>query len=227
MVYIWIAGALLLLAAVLIMKIRVAVEYLHSSDDDRLTVKIRTGFGLLHIKKEIPLIKVNPDDMTIDVKERTKTALKKDQKKRKVGHGEMLDQIRQMKQLVEQVINLQPIVRGFLKRIHVTKLEWTSVLGFSDAALTGIITGAAWSVKAWVIAVLDLLFCFDHQPDYEVIPAFNQPSSKTHLTCIFHFRLGHAITAAFRIVIHWKGKMRGLFKLPKHLSGSTKNDSSV
>ncbi|MFN2747642.1 DUF2953 domain-containing protein [Bacillus sp. z60-18] len=227
MVYIWIAGALLLLAAVLIMKIRVAVEYLHSSDDDRLTVKIRTGFGLLHIKKEIPLIKVNPDDMTIDVKERTKTALKKDQKKRKVGHGEMLDQIRQMKQLVEQVINLQSIVRGFLKRIHVTKLEWTSVLGFSDAALTGIITGAAWSVKAWVIAVLDLLFCFDHQPDYEVIPAFNQPSSKTHLTCIFHFRLGHAITAAFRIVIHWKGKMRGLFKLPKHLSGSTKNDSSV
>jgi len=27
--------------------------------------------------------------------------------------------------------------------------------------------------------------------------------------------------------MNWKGKMRGLFKLPKNLSGSTKNDSSV
>ncbi|KAA6448607.1 DUF2953 domain-containing protein [Bacillus swezeyi] len=227
MIYIWIAVILALLAAVLIMKIRIAVEYIHADDDDRLTVKIRTAFGLVRIKKEIPLVKVNQEDMTIDVKEQTNTALKKDKKRRKVGFREVLNNLGQMKKLAEQVINLQPIIRKFLKRIHVIKLEWTSVLGFPDAALTGIITGGAWSLKAGTIAVLDQFFSLDNRPEYEVIPVFNSPASKTHLTCIFHFRVGHAITAAFSIVIHWKGKVRGLFKPPKNLSGSTKKDSSV
>ena len=39
MIYIWIAGVFILLAALMIMKIRVAIEYLHTDDDDRLTVK--------------------------------------------------------------------------------------------------------------------------------------------------------------------------------------------
>ncbi|XBO85697.1 hypothetical protein AAGG52_18035 [Bacillus licheniformis] len=50
MIYIWIAGVFILLAALMMMKIRVAIEYLHTDDDDRLTVKVRTAFGLLRIK---------------------------------------------------------------------------------------------------------------------------------------------------------------------------------
>ncbi|MDI5788558.1 DUF2953 domain-containing protein [Bacillus licheniformis] len=53
---------------------------------------------------------------------------------------------------------MQPIIRRFMKRIHVTKLEWTSVLGFPDAALTGIVTGGAWSLKAGTVALLHQLF---------------------------------------------------------------------
>ncbi|MEC1439582.1 DUF2953 domain-containing protein [Bacillus sonorensis] len=227
MVYIWIAVALALLAAVWFMKIRVSVEYLHTNDDDRLTINIRTGFGLLRIKKDIPMIKVNQKDMSVNVKERTKTAADRKQKKRKVGYQNVLENGRQIKNVVKQIVNLTPIVLKFMKHIHVTKMEWTSVLGLPDAALTGIATGAAWSVKSATAAILDQVFCFDRRPEYQVIPVFNSPFSKTHLTCIFHFRVGHAITAAFRIVVNWKGKMRGLFKLPKHLSGSTKNDSSV
>ncbi|UOY90322.1 DUF2953 domain-containing protein [Bacillus glycinifermentans] len=227
MVYIWIAAAISLLAAVWFMKIRVSIEYVHVHDDDRLTVKIRTIFGLLQIKREIPLIKVNQKNMTIDVKERTSTAVSKDKKKRKVGYRDVLKSAGQIKNLVEQIRNLQPVIRNFMKRIHVTKLEWTSVLGLPDAALTGIATGGAWSIKSATIAILDRFLSFDRRPEYQVIPVFNSPSSQTHLTCIFHFRVGHAITAAFRIVVNWKGNRRGLFKLPKHLSGSTKNDSSV
>lgn len=77
MIYIWIAGVFILLAALMIMKIRVAIEYLHTDDDDRLTVKVRTAFGILRIKREIPVIKINQEDMTVDVKEQTNSALKK------------------------------------------------------------------------------------------------------------------------------------------------------
>lgn len=52
MIYIWIAGVFLLLAALMMMKIRIAIEYLHTDDDDRLTFKVRTGFGLLRFKRK-------------------------------------------------------------------------------------------------------------------------------------------------------------------------------
>lgn len=121
MIYIWIAGVFILLAALMIMKIRVAIEYLHTDDDDRLTVKVRTAFGILRIKREIPVIKINQEDMTVDVKEQTNSALKKDKKRRKIGYREVFDSTKQIKKLVEQIINMQPIIRRFMKRIHVTK----------------------------------------------------------------------------------------------------------
>ncbi|MDI5788559.1 hypothetical protein PO124_09615 [Bacillus licheniformis] len=80
----------------MIMKIRVAIEYLHTDDDDRLTVKVRTAFGILRIKREIPVIKINQEDMTVDVKEQTNSALKKI-KEEKIGYREVFDSTKQIK----------------------------------------------------------------------------------------------------------------------------------
>ncbi|MDA1477613.1 DUF2953 domain-containing protein [Bacillus changyiensis] len=227
MIYIWIAGVLLLLTAVMMMKVQFAVEYLHTNENDELTVQMRTAFGLFRMKKKVPLIKVNQEDMTIDLKQQTNTTLQEDEEKSKIGHDQLINRLHDLKKITEQIINVKLIFRKFMKRIHITELKWMTVLGFSDAALTGIVTGGVWSVKACVMALFDQLFSFKKRPEYQIIPVFNNKVSQTQLTCIFYFRLGHAIIAAFRIVMNRKGKMRGFMKLPKNVSGSTKNDSSV
>lgn len=78
MVYV-LSAILILIGIVLLlrMKIHVAAEYLHAEDNDKITLKITTLFGLVRIKKTIPAIKVNKDDGTVDIRQNTKTKVKK------------------------------------------------------------------------------------------------------------------------------------------------------
>lgn len=78
MVYV-LTAILILIGIVLLlrMKIHVALEYLHADDNDKLTLKITALFGLIRIKKTIPAIKVNKEDGTVDIKQKTESKMKK------------------------------------------------------------------------------------------------------------------------------------------------------
>lgn len=45
------------------------------------------------------MIKINQEDMTVDVKEQTNSALKKDKKRRKIGYREVFDSTKQIKKI--------------------------------------------------------------------------------------------------------------------------------
>nr|MCX3331021.1 DUF2953 domain-containing protein [Bacillus pacificus] len=67
MVYLLSAVLILILFVLVIrLKIQIAIEYLHSDDDDKLTVKFTSLYGLIRVKKEFPVIKLNPEDASID-----------------------------------------------------------------------------------------------------------------------------------------------------------------
>ncbi len=76
---------LILIGVVLLlrMKIHVALEYLHADDNDKLTLKITALFGLIRIKKTIPAIKLNKEDGTVDIKQKTESKMKKAAERRK------------------------------------------------------------------------------------------------------------------------------------------------
>ena len=46
----------------------------------------------------------------------------------------------------------------FLKKVNVTELEWHSTMGVGDAALTGMLTGALWTIKGSIIGMIQSLF---------------------------------------------------------------------
>lgn len=85
MVYV-LTAILILIGIVLLlrMKIHVALEYLHAADNDKLTLKITALFGLIRIKKTIPAIKVNKEDGTVDIKQKTESKMKKSSGKKKL-----------------------------------------------------------------------------------------------------------------------------------------------
>ncbi len=85
MVYV-LTAILILIGIVLLlrMKMYVAVEYLHADDNDKLTLKITALFGLIRIKKSIPAIKVNKADGSVDIKQKTKSKVKKSSSEKKL-----------------------------------------------------------------------------------------------------------------------------------------------
>ncbi|MEG7333715.1 DUF2953 domain-containing protein [Bacillus sp. 0102A] len=226
MVYV-LTAILILIGIVLLlrMKVHVAVEYLHAEDNDKLTLKITTLFGLIRVKKSIPAIKVNKADGTVDIKQKSKSKVKESSSKQKITFDDVHQSIQKIEMLLHQVKNLRKISASFLAHLHITKLEWVTIVGIHDAAVTGVLTGAVWGVKGGIAAMLYEHLDFVEKPVYEVIPSFQVPVSKTHFQCIFFFRFGHAMLAAFKFVKYGR-KLSALKKNPSSRMTS-KNDSSV
>ncbi|MED3515308.1 DUF2953 domain-containing protein [Bacillus subtilis] len=226
MVYV-LTAILILIGIVLLlrMKIHVALEYLHAADNDKLTLKITALFGLIRIKKTIPAIKVNKEDGTVDIKQKTESKMKISSGKKKITQNDVQQSINKIEMLLHQVTRLRKISASFLAHLHITKLEWVTVIGIQDAAVTGVLTGAVWGVKGGIAAMLYDHLDFVNKPVYEVIPSFQVPVSKTHFQCIFFFRSGHAMLAAFKFVKY--GRELSVLKKNPSARMTSKNDSSV
>ncbi|MDO8226238.1 DUF2953 domain-containing protein [Bacillus cabrialesii] len=226
MVYV-LTAILILIGIVLLfsMKIHVAMEYLHADDNDKLTLKVTTLLGLIRIKKTIPAIKLNKDDGTVDIKQKTESKMKKNSEKKKITQGDVQQSINKIEMILHQVTRLRKISASFLAHLHITKLEWVTVVGIQDAAVTGVLTGAVWGVKGGIAAMLYDHLDFVNKPVYEVIPSFQVPVSKTHFQCIFFFRFGHAMLAAFKFVKY--GRELSVLKKNPSARMTSKNDSSV
>ncbi|MEC1547980.1 DUF2953 domain-containing protein [Bacillus rugosus] len=226
MVYV-LTAILILIGIVLLlrMKVHVAAEYLHTNDNDKLTLKITTLFGLIRIKKSIPAIKVNKADGTVDIKQKSKSKVKESSSKQKITFDDVQQSIHKIEMLLHQVKNLRKTNATFLAHVHITKLEWVTIVGIHDAAVTGVLTGAVWGVKGGIAAMLYDHLDFVNKPVYEVIPSFQVPVSKTHFQCIFFFRFGHAMLAAFKFVKY--GRELSVLKKNPSSRMTSKNDSSV
>ena len=100
---------------------------------------------------------------------------------------------------------LNVIVRKFLKRIVIKHFEWHSLVGVGDAAHTGVITGALWTIKASIIGLLSNSLRLKEMPVLSVTPHFQMAIIQTRITCIFQFHIGYAIFAGLKLIKFWKG----------------------
>ncbi|MCY7501018.1 DUF2953 domain-containing protein [Bacillus sp. FSL K6-4563] len=227
--YVWIAAFLFLGILLIFMKVTISLDYSHANDDDHLALKIITLYGIIRLKKDIPMVRVNPEDQTIDIREKKMASAKtpsheKESIHKKVGKRDMKQILHQMERITKEIVDLNRIMRKFFIRMRIVSFHWSTWIGFHDAALTGVAAGGVWSVKGALLAFMQEHLTFKHKPVYEVIPAFQHNVSQTQFTCIAYFRIGHAMLAAIRLLVHWlKGR-----KARKSASlQATKNESSV
>lgn len=199
---------LLLLIILFVTKISVFLNYYHHNDNDHLKVEFKAWFGLIKYKLEIPLMKIDDNSPTI-VTEQENVAggqggsVKKDTKQH--PPEDLLASFRDMKELISKVVNLHRIVRKFLKKITIKQFEWHTLVGIGDAAYTGMLTGALWAVKGGVIGLISHFMKLQTPPIITITPQFQFAVSQTSISCIFQFRIGHAIFAGMKIIKYWKG----------------------
>lgn len=208
---------LLLLLVILFTKLTIIVKYFHHHDDDDLKIELRAWFGLIKYKVNIPLIKVDDDSPSIVFKGKTEMGSQKSESSQKVGKvtpQKLLTSIKNFKEILEHVIQFHTVVRKFFRKISIKQFHWSSSIGLGDAALTGVFTGAFWSIKGSMIGLLSHYFRLKTPPELAVIPYFQQMILHTEITCIFQFRIGYAIGAGMKLVKFWKGGRPHLDKNP-------------
>lgn len=89
----------------------------------------------------------------------------------------------------------------YLNKTKVLTFQWTSIIGFNDAALTAIVTGVLWTLKYNLLAFL-FKDNYVSNPLIHVTPKFNNYEIKTEITCIFETKLVHIINIGLRFLIY-------------------------
>ncbi|QNF30803.1 DUF2953 domain-containing protein [Metabacillus sp. KUDC1714] len=200
----------LLFLLIIFTKMTVTLDLNHIGDNDQFKIKFRAWFGLLRYTINIPLVKIDKDEPKLIVKQEQKMGSEKADNKvkeieDKVTPEDALNGLSDIKEITQHIVGMHKIIRKFLRKIRIKKLEWHSQFGIGDAAHTGLLTGAAWAIKGGVIGLLSQYMKLQTTPVVTITPEFNQFCSRTKLQCIFQFRIGQAILAGIQFIKYWKG----------------------
>jgi hypothetical protein len=199
---------LLLILAIIFTKLTVILEYYHGQDNDDLSITFKAWYGLIKYKISVPLIKIDKNSPSIVFKEQVKTGQQETTKKedvKKFSADDLVKSLNDAKELLNHVFSFHKIVRKFLRKVSVQKIEWHTNAGIGDAAYTGMLIGALWTVKGGVIGIISNYMKLTKMPIISITPNFQRAISQTRITCMIQFRIGNAMLAGIKLVKFWKG----------------------
>lgn len=224
--YIALITIIFLILLIIFSKLTIHINFFHHNDNDELKVEFRIWFGLIKYKMNIPLIKIDDNSPSIVVKGNTEMGNSSENdsptKVEQIKKDDIMTYLRSTKEILQHVINMNVILRKFMKRIVIKHFEWHSLVGVGDAAHTGTITGALWTIKGSFIGMLSHFLRLKKMPVLSVTPHFQLAIIQTRISCIFQFRIGYAILAGLKLIKFWKGRPPNLKKNTAHSKEKTK-----
>jgi hypothetical protein len=209
---VWIGIVLLILLfiflVIILTKLNVHIKYYHGQDNDDLSITIKAWYGLITYKIDVPLIKIDKKSSSIVFKEKIKTGPAETTKKeemKKFSAEDLLRGLKDFKEILTHVVSLHKIVRLFLRKVSIKKIEWNSMVGIGDAANTGTLVGGLWILKGGLIGVISNYMRMKEMPLISITPNFQKAISQTRFSCMIQFRIGNAMLAGIKLVKYWKG----------------------
>ncbi|RWR07752.1 DUF2953 domain-containing protein [Siminovitchia fortis] len=188
-----IASAILILimAAVFISRIKVKVFFrMQNLSECTLAIHLSAAYGLVRIKRSLD-IKKQIDNLVND-EEKSAEAVDKWQRKLEGKTNE--DLIKHLK---------DPILEA-LKKWTIHYFIWRTGAGTGDAAVTGRLAGAAWSVKGVIEACLKRYIPMKKTPELSFSPFFQAVGFESQLSCMVSIRTGKAILTILGLYKKWK-----------------------
>lgn len=210
MKWLLIAVIALILLFILIMatKLKILFHFYHGNDNDHVKIQFKAWFGLIRYKIEVPLIKVDEDSQTLVVKEKKAAGPQEDtanKDTKQFSAKDLINSLHDIRELINHIVSLHKIIRKFLRHVTISKLEWHTFAGVGDAAHTGMLTGALWAIKGSIMGLVSHYMKLKARPDITITPQFQFAVSQTAISCMIHFRVGHAMLAGIKLIKFWKG----------------------
>ncbi len=188
-----------LFGLILLLPSQIGIEYENSDGKQRLILHIRL-IGI-PLKINIPVIKdaEKKKGKTKKVKKSEKTDTPKDSKEKKTFSNFRQTAVNMKDAYNEAKDDMKDILSQIRQRTKFDTITFCLSFGLSDAAKTGIATGAAWASSSCILSVLDHMF--DIKKIYlDVSPDFNREHFHLYIKSILRLRLVHIINISIRII---------------------------
>ncbi|MDF2858313.1 MAG: hypothetical protein K0Q87_4164, partial [Neobacillus sp.] len=185
----------ILLLIILFTKLTIFINYYHHNDNDDLKIEFKV-WGIVKYKLNVPLIKIDDNSPSLVIKGNTQMGEapenQSETKAKQIVPDDVINNLKNVKEIIQHVVSMHVIVRKFMRKVSVKQFEWHSLVGVGDAAHTGMISGALWTLKGSILGIVSHYIKLKEMPNLSVTPHFQFTIIQTRLSCIFQFRIGHA-----------------------------------
>jgi hypothetical protein len=216
MQYLWFIGATAIIF-LLIIPIRVKVEYRYRDKDSLVDLSICFLMGIFVLNLTNDRIKVNMllHKHKITVFQCFRPV--RDSDYGKASNKPFSRSLRCLYQAGNQLGSLCPYIFNLLPKLRVDQLQIEAMLGTGDAAETGILIGVIYSFcTALFHLVQDKIPGIEDNMKFVLKPNFSKVQLDVYLICIFRLATGHIIIEMIRILLLYSDLVKGV-----HLNGRT------
>lgn len=190
-----------LLILLYLMPVTLSIEFKRNKEDDNITIGVRTLYGLLKLKSEIPFLELILKNGRPAVKYKVELA---DSKRSRLfarftklftitEGGDILKLFRAYGKRILSALNYM------LSKTEIRNFDLKFTLGTGDAASTGILYGAVWIFIGGMMS-LTRSCIYVSRPRIVVVPIFNRAELHVDFSCIIRMRTGHIINTGIRVI---------------------------
>lgn len=181
------------------MPIIISITVNKDNQNDKITIGVRTLYGLVKLKSEIPFLVITFEDGKPALKYRIEVANKK--RSKLLARFTKLFSMKEGESLLKTYKNIKNKIRSVLKyilrKIKIGKFVLKLCIGTGDAAATGVLYGAAW-IAIGNIMTLTRCYIDVNNPRIAIVPIFSKIQLCVDFNCIISMKLGHIINAGIR-----------------------------
>jgi len=190
---------LIILTLLYLMPIVVRIDARKDNENDKITIGLRTFYGLLKLNTDIPFLEIIFKDGRPGLKYKIEVANKK--RSKLLARFTKIMNMREgegvYKAYKRNKSTIFPVLKYITGKTKVSNFNLKLSFGAGDAAATGILYGVAWIVLG---NIMTLTRCYlnVYEPKIAVIPIFSQVQLSIDFSCIISLKLGHIINAGIR-----------------------------
>lgn len=204
--WVWICIGILLviLVTIWLSDIQIHLQFRKFAHNDEITLQIRLLFGLVKLDYKVPRLTLEGWQKGLTYRQKETDNVFGSHNKEHVGHLDF-EKLKQKHEKFQLLINATSgwkiWYKQFLRKIRVTKMNWSTDIGIGSAADTAVATGVVWAVKSVATGWAAGTFRFMQNPRLAVYPQFHTPQFATELDCIAKIRFGQAIVAGLALIV--------------------------
>jgi hypothetical protein len=182
-----------------LMPVAVSIDVNRDNENDKITIGLKTLYGLLKLKTEIPFLMLTFENGKPVLKYKVELANRK--------RSKLLARFTKLMSLDEgegmykayrnNKYKIISITKYLSAKIRIRDLYLKLSIGTGDAAATGLLYGILWIVLGSVMTYTRS--CFNiNEPRITVVPIFGNVQFIVDFSCIISMKLGHIINAGIR-----------------------------
>lgn len=191
----------IILLILYLMPVSVNIAVKKDNKNDMAVIGLRTLYGLLKLKAEVPLMELTFENGKLAVKYRSEVPNRK-RSKLYAGFTKLfsLAEGEGLFKLYKKTKNkLIPLIKYVLSKLKVYDFNLKLGLGMGDASVTAVLVGMVWIAVGCFIAASSGYIKIK-KPSIAVVPVFGKFELYADFSCIISLRLGHIINAGIKAI---------------------------